>query len=194
MSNEMEKMAIKDEELDGKQRAAILMISFDEATAAKVFQQLNKQEILKLSSEIAKIESVLSKTINRVNQEFFQLIKAREYVATGGLDFAQTVLEKAFGLPEAKEMMEKMRNSLQTRGFVALKKADSSQLVNFLNKEHPQTIALILSYLEPEQTADILAEFPEDLQIDVAHRIGTLGKISPNLLRDIEEVIEELSD
>lgn len=149
---------------------------------------------MRISLEIAKIDSVLSSSINQVNDEFMQMIKAREYVATGGLDFAQTVLERAFGMNEAKELVEKIRSSMQVRGFTTLQKADSSQLVNFLIKEHPQTIALILSYLKPDQTADVLAEFPEELRVDVAYRIATLGKISPQLLRQVEEVIDSLAE
>ena len=190
-------MAKNTEENDivsGLRKAAILLISMDEETAAHVFQNLTKQEIIRISLEIAKIDSVLSSSINQVNDEFMQMIKAREYVATGGLDFAQTVLERAFGMNEAKELVEKIRSSMQVRGFTTLQKADSSQLVNFLIKEHPQTIALILSYLKPDQTADVLAEFPEELRVDVAYRIATLGKISPQLLRQVEEVIDSLAE
>lgn len=115
-------------------------------------------------------------------------------MASGGVDFAESVLEKAFGPSVAKELIEKIRNSMKISGFVTLQKADSNQLVNFLIKEHPQTIALILSYLTPEQTADVLAEFPEELRVDVAYRIATLGKVSPNLLKDIEEVVEQLAE
>ncbi|RMF61800.1 MAG: flagellar motor switch protein FliG [Calditrichaeota bacterium] len=194
----MASVAIKkrgtEEELTGKRKAAILLISLQEDVAASVMKHLNRQEVLKLSTEIAKIESVLSSTINKVNEEFLQMIKAQEYVASGGLELAQNFLEKALGLNEAKEVVEKLRANMQSYGFSALRKADASQLSNFLIKEHPQTIALILSYLEPSQTADVLAEFPEDLRADVAYRIATLGKISPHLLSEIEEVIESLAE
>ncbi len=181
-------------QLSGRQKAAILMISLDVETAAELFKNMNKHDIEKISMEIARLEMVKSSVIDEVNQEFLNLIKAQEYVARGGVDFAETVLEKAFGPTVAKELVEKIRNSMKSHGFSTLKKADSSQLVNFLIKEHPQTIALILSYLSPEQTADVLAEFPEDLRADVAYRIATLGKISPNLLKDIEEVVESLAE
>jgi len=181
-------------QLTGRQKAAILMISLDVETAAELFKNMNKHDIEKISMEIARLEMVKSSVIDEINQEFLNLIKAQEYVARGGVDFAETVLEKAFGPSVAKELVEKIRNSMKSHGFSTLKKADSSQLVNFLIKEHPQTIALILSYLSPEQTAEVLAEFPEDLRADVAYRIATLGKISPNLLKDIEEVVESLAE
>ncbi len=194
MSKALEKVAIKDEELSGKKKAAILLISLDEEVAASVLKNMSRNDTLKLSTEIAKIDSVLSTTIKKVNEEFLQLIKAREYVATGGLEVAQGVLEKAFGLNEARDLVDKLRASMQSYGFTTLRKADASQLGNFLIKEHPQTIALILSYLEPSQTADVLAEFPEELRADVAYRIATLGKISPQLLRELEEVIDSLAE
>ncbi len=180
--------------MPGKRKAAILLLSLDEETAAGVFKELNKSEIEKISLEIATLEFVRSSTVNLVSREFYKLAKAQEYVATGGIDFAQALLEKTFGAAEAKDLVQRIRASIQTRGFSILKKADSSQLVNFLIKEHPQTIALILSYLDANQTADVLAEFPEELRMDVAYRIATLGKISPQLLKDIEEVVDVLAE
>ncbi len=184
----------KPEALSGREKAAILLISMEHDIAAEIFKQLPAKEIEKLSVEIAQMESVRSGAIKEVHQEFYKLIRAREYVAKGGIEFAQTVLEKAFGLTEARELIDKIKAATQVRGFNTLKKADSSQLVNFLIKEHPQTIALILSHLTPDQTADVLAEFPEELRADVAYRIATLGKISPHLLRDIEEVVDSLAE
>ncbi|HFB68250.1 MAG TPA: flagellar motor switch protein FliG, partial [Calditrichae bacterium] len=181
-------------QLTGRQKAAILMVSLDVETAAEIFKNLNKNEIEKISLEIARLDVIRSSLIDSVIEEFYKLIQAQEYVASGGVDFAESVLEKAFGPSVAKELIEKIRNSMKISGFVTLQKADSNQLVNFLIKEHPQTIALILSYLTPEQTADVLAEFPEELRVDVAYRIATLGKVSPNLLKDIEEVVEQLAE
>ena len=193
MSNALKKTE-KDTDLNGIRKAAVLLISMDEETAAHVFQNLSKQEIMNISLEIAKLESVMSSTINQVNNEFLQMIKAREYVATGGMEFAQTILERAFGPTESRDLVERIRGSIQSSGFNRLQKAEATQLVNFLIKEHPQTIALVLSYLKPEQTAEVLAELPEEMQIDVAYRIATLGKISPYLLHQVEEVIESLAD
>jgi len=182
------------EEISGSKKAAIFLISLDSETVAEIFKHLNASEIEQLSMEIAELDSVHSRTIKTVNEEFYKLIRAHDYVAKGGLEFAQSVLEKAFGPEEAKSLVDKIKASTQVQGFNSLKKAESSQLVNFLIKEHPQTIALILSHLPPEQTADVLAEFPDDLRADVAYRIATLGKISPQLLRDIEEVVDSLSE
>ncbi|MFZ0391798.1 MAG: flagellar motor switch protein FliG [Calditrichia bacterium] len=184
----------KTEVMSGRRKSAILLISLDEETAAEIFKHLSEKEIEKLSVEIAELDSVRSKSINHINEEFYKLLRAREYIARGGLEFAQAVLEKAFGINEAKDLIEKVKSATQVRGFSTLKKADSSQLVNFLIKEHPQTVALILSHLTPDQTAEVLAEFPEELRVDVAYRIATLGKISPQLLREIEEVVDGLAE
>jgi flagellar motor switch protein FliG len=108
------------------------------------------------------------------------------------MDFARTLLEKTFGLNRAAEILEKVRVLTQVRGFEGLKKADSSHLANFLQKEHPQTIALILSHLPPDQTAAILAELPDDIRADCVYRIATLGKISPVLLSEVESVVDSL--
>ena len=121
------------------------------------------------------------------------MVTAREYMLEGGLDYAQAVLEKSFGISKATEIIEKVKNLTTLRGFDVLKKVDSSQLVNFLNKEHPQTIALILSHLSPEQTANALRELPDALRTEVAFRIATLGKISPQTLKRIEKTVDEMA-
>jgi flagellar motor switch protein FliG len=183
-----------DEEITEQQKAAIFLVSLPEEDAAKIFKHLNPVEIEKISMQIAELKAVHSKTIKLVLQEFYQLLRAQDYVAKGGLDFAQTVMQKALGMNEAKILLDRIKTSVRLRGFNSLKKADANQLVNFLNKEHPQTIALILSHLPPHQTAAVLAEFSEELRADVGYRIATLGKISPNLLHEIEEVVDSLAD
>jgi flagellar motor switch protein FliG len=182
------------DQLKGRKKAAIFLISLSEENAAEIFKHLNAKEVEKISVEIAEMDFVHSKTIKSIAKEFYKLLKAQEYIAKGGMDFAQTVLEKAFGLNDTKDLVDKIKAATQIRGFSTLKKADSSQLVNFLSKEHPQTVALILSHLTPDQTAEVLAEFPEELRADVAFRIATLGKISPQLLKEIEEVVDGLAE
>lgn len=195
MAENSTKIALsKEEKLTGQKKAAIFLVSLDEETAAEIFKHLSAKEIEKISVEIANLEAVRSSTIKEITSEFSKLMKAQEFYAKGGLEFAQAVLEKAFGLNEAKELIEKIKSMSQVRGFSTLKRADSGQLVNFLSKEHPQTIALILSNLPPDQTADVLGELPEELRVDVAYRIATLGKISPHLLHEIEEVVDSLAE
>ncbi|WKZ70177.1 MAG: flagellar motor switch protein FliG [Melioribacteraceae bacterium] len=179
--------------LSGAQKAAILLIALDVDTAADVFQYLDTNEVEQISAEITRVRNTPSATVDQVLEEFYNMVTAREYVLEGGLEYAQAVLEKSFGVSKAQEIMEKVQNLTTLRGFDVLKKADSAQLVNFLNKEHPQTIALILSHLSPDQTAAALRELPDDLRVEVSYRIATLGKISPQTLKRIEKVVDDMA-
>ncbi|NMB82702.1 MAG: flagellar motor switch protein FliG, partial [Ignavibacteria bacterium] len=138
-------------------------------------------------------KNIPSKTVDIVIDEFYSMVTAREYVLEGGIDFAQNLLEKTFGIPKAHEIIDKVKRLTTLKGFDVLKRAEPAQLINFLNKEHPQTMALILSQLQPEQTANALKELPEDLRLDVAHRIATLGKIAPQTLKQIEHVVDDIA-
>jgi len=180
-------------EITGVQKAALLLIALNIETAASVFKYLDPEQVEKISAEITKVKNIPSSTIDSVMQDFYDMVTAREYVLEGGFEFAQAVLEKSFGTTKAYEIIEKVKTLTTLRGFDVLKKAESTQLVSFLNKEHPQTIALILSHLSPDQTAETLKELVEPLRSDVAYRIATLGKVSPVTLKQIEQVVDEMA-
>jgi flagellar motor switch protein FliG len=180
-------------EFTGLQKAALLMVALKIETAAEVFKYLDPSIVETISTEITKIKNIPSQKIDSILEEFYEMIIAREYVIEGGLDYAQALLEKSFGKPKSMEIIEKVKSITTLRGFDVLKKADSMQLINFLNKEHPQTIALILSHLNPSQTSGVLKELPEALRDDVVYRIATLGKIAPQTLKQIEKVVDELA-
>jgi flagellar motor switch protein FliG len=180
-------------DLNGVQKAALLMIALDVETAAQVFKFIDPADVELISAEISKVKNIPSNTVENVMNDYYSMITAREYVLEGGLEFAQQILEKSFGLSKAMEIIEKVKSITTLHGFDVLKKADSTQLVNFLSKEHPQTIALILSHLHPDQTASALKELPQDLRVEVAYRIASLGKISPHTLKQIEKVVDELA-
>jgi len=169
------------------------MIALDVDTAAEVFKHLDVYEVELISTEISKVKNIPSNIVSEVMGDFYTMVTAREYVLEGGLDYAQMLLEKSFGMSKAIEIIEKVKNLTTLKGFDVLKKADSAQLINFLNKEHPQTIALILSHLNPEQTANALKELPSESRSEVAYRIATLGKISPQTLKQIEKVVDEMA-
>ena len=137
-------------DLPGVQKAAMLIIALNVENASEIFKHLDSSEIESISTEISKVKNVPSQTVDSVMEEFYNMVTAREYVLEGGIEYAQAVLEKSFGLNKAVEIIEKVKNLTTLRGFDVLKKADSSQLISFLNKEHPQTIALILSHLHPQ--------------------------------------------
>ena len=184
---------ISKNDLNGIQKSALLLIALNVETASLVFKYLEPGDVESISAEISKVKNIPSHVVAQVIDDYHDLVTAREYVLEGGIEFAQQVLEKSFGLSKANEVIDKVKNLTTLHGFDVLKKADSAQLVNFLIKEHPQTIALILSHLNPDQTAEALVELPEDLRSEVVYRIATLGKISPQTLTQIERVVDELA-
>jgi flagellar motor switch protein FliG len=180
-------------QLMGPQKAAILMVALDVDTASEVFKSLDPNDVEMISAEISQVKNVPVEVVDEVMEDYYNLVTAQEYVLEGGLDYAQAVLEKSFGINKAMEIIEKVKSITALRGFDVLKKVDSGQLVNFLSKEHPQTIALILSHLNPDQTANALKELPDELRSEVAYRIATLGKIAPQTLKQIEKVVDDLA-
>lgn len=189
----MQKSDVKLETLTGLQKAALLLIALNVENASQVFRSLDPMDVEAISTEISRVRNIPSNVVDDVLDDYYNMVTAREYALEGGLEYAQKVLEKSFGLTKALEIIDKVKNVTTLHGFDVLKKADSVQLVNFLSKEHPQTIALILSHLNPEQTAEALKELPEDMKSDITFRIATLGKISPSTLKQIEKVVDEMA-
>lgn len=183
-------MEISFEELTGRQKAAILIISIGVESASQIFKNLKDKDIEKLSIEVANMRDVPSAVMEAVVEEFYQMIMAQEYISQGGIEYAKTLLEKALGPRKAHEIVSKVESAIHVSGFKLLKEVDPNQLLNFIQHEHPQTISLILANLEPEQTAQIVADLPPEIQGEVAYRIATMGKISPDLLADIEGILE----
>ncbi len=170
------------------------MLTLDVEAATRVMRKLTQQEIEDLTLEITNVRGVPSQVIDNVSDEFHQLIIAQQYVVQGGLDHAQQLLEHTLGFAKAADVLEKVKVLSHVTGFDMLKKADGKQLAGFLQKEHPQTVALILANLSPEQTAQVLAEFTEELRNDVTFRISTLGKVNPALLSEMEDVLEDIAE
>ncbi len=180
-------------DLSGIQKAAVLLIVLNVDPASEVLKHLDPAEVEQISAAISKVKNIPSHVVEQVLDDYYNLVTAREYVLEGGIDFAQKVLEKSFGLAKALEIVDRVKLVTTLHGFDVLKNADSAQLINFLNKEHPQTIALILAHLSADQTAEALKELPDDLRAEVVYRIATLGKISPHTLREVEKVVDDLA-
>lgn len=185
---------LKYEDLTGKQKVAVLLMSMDVDVAAKVFQEFDMKEVELVAVEITNLKELNPSVIEAVIEEFYQLMTASNYLVEGGLDYAQMILEKSYGADKARDIIEKIRVLTSVRGFTVLKKADPQQLANFLSKEHPQTIALILSHLPADQSAEVLGEFDEALRSDTVFRIATLGKVSPSIVSEIESVVDEIAE
>ncbi len=182
------------EKLTGRQKVGLLLMSLDVDVAARIFQEFDANDVEQIAIEIANLRGVSGEVVDRVVEEFYGMMSGQEYLLEGGMDYAMQVLEKTFGIDKAREVMERIKVLTTVRGFDILKEADSQQLANFLAKEHPQVIALILSHLTPEQTAEVLEEFDEDLRTDCLMRIATLGKVSPQLVNEIESVVDRIAE
>ncbi|RDW17837.1 flagellar motor switch protein FliG [Oceanobacillus chungangensis] len=176
--------------LSGKQKAAILLISLGPDVSAQVYKHLTEEEIEKLSLEISSVKKVDSSLKEDVIEQFHQVAVAQDYISQGGIGYAKTVLEKAFGKTEASNIINRLTSSLQVRPFDFARKADPQQVLNFIQGEHPQTIALILSYLDSEQAGQILSSLPQEMQADIAKRIATMDSTSPEIISQVEQVLE----
>jgi flagellar motor switch protein FliG len=178
-------------ERSGKEKAAMLLISLGPEKSAEIFRHLKEEEIEQLTLEIANIRTVSPEDKERVLEEFYQICLAQEYIAEGGIGYAKDILEKALGTQRALDVINKLTVSLQVRPFDFVRKADPAQLLNFIQNEHPQTIALILAYLKPQQSSIVLSALPQDKQADVARRIATMDRTSPEVIKEVERVLEK---
>ncbi len=145
-------------EMDGVQKAAILLITLGPEKAATVFKHLKEDEIEQLTLEIANIRNVTPAEKEAVLNEFYEVCLAQQYIEEGGIGYAKDLLQKALGEDKAKEVLGKLTASLQVRPFEFIRKTEASQILNFIQDEHPQTIALILSYLSPTQAAGVITD------------------------------------
>ena len=177
-------------ELLGVQKAAILLIALGPERSALIFKYLKEEEIEDLTLEIANTRSVTPQVKEVVIEEFYQVCLAQQYIAEGGIGYAKELLEKALGEDKALDVIGKLTASLQVKPFEFIRKTEASQLLNFIQDEHPQTIALILSYLTPSQAALIVSALPPDRQADVAKRIATMDRTSPDVIKDVEKILE----
>lgn len=178
-------------ELDGLQKAAVLLITLGPEKAANIFKHLKEEEIEQLTLEIANTRSVSPSQKEEVLNEFYEVCLAQQYIAEGGIGYAKDLLQKALGEEKAKDVLGKLTASLQVRPFEFIRKTDASQILNFIQDEHPQTIALILSYLSPSQAAGIVGSLPPDKQTDVAKRIATMDRTSPDVIKEVEDILEQ---
>lgn len=183
-------MASKTADLTGLQKAAILFIIVGPEKASKVFRFLKDDEVESLTLEIANMKNITADVKDGVLYEFYEVCLAQHYVSEGGIEYANDLLKKTFGEDRAKEIIGKLTDSLQVRPFEFVRKTDPSQLLNFIQDENTQTIALILSYLSVNQAATIIGALSPEKQADVAKRIAQMDRTSPDTIRDVEHVLE----
>jgi len=176
--------------LAGKTKAAILLIFLGPETSGAIFKQLNDEEIEELTMEIAKQRKITPEDKELVLFEFEQLMMARQFYSEGGLEYARSLLEKTVGPEKALEVLSKMGTSLQVRPFEAARSADPMQLATLIQPEHPQTIALILSYLQPEKASIVLQSMTAETQTEIAKRLALMDRTSPEVTREVENFLE----
>ena len=178
------------EDLNGVQKAAILLIALGPEKSAQIFKHLKEDEIEELTLEIANTRSISPALKEEIIEEFYQVCLAQQYIAEGGIGYAKELLEKALGDDRAQDVITKLTASLQVRPFEFIRKTEPSQVLNFIQEEHPQTIAMILSYLSAGQASLIIGALPPEKQADVAKRIAMMDRTSPEVIKEVERVLE----
>ena len=186
-----EKSSKKRQDFTGRQKAAIFLVTLGSELSAEVFKHLREDEVEKLTFEIARLEKIDSSVRDLILEEFKELMIAQDFIMTGGIDYARELLEKSLGSQKALDIINRLTSSLKTRPFDFIRRTDPAHLLNFIQQEHPQTIALILAYLDPQKASLILGQLSEDRQSDVARRIATMDRTSPEVIREVERVLEK---
>ncbi len=174
-----------------REKAAILLIALGKDHSAKLFKQLSDDEIEQMTLEIANMRRVAPETQKDILREFSEACMAQNYIMEGGIEYAREVLDKAIGQQRAFDLIGKLTSSLQVRPFDFARRLDATQLLNIIQNEQPQTIALILSYIDPAQAAAILNELSPEIQSDVIAKIAKMGKTSPEHIKEVERILEK---
>lgn len=182
------------EDLTGMQKAAILMIQLGAEVSAEIFKHFSDEMVEELTKEIIKMRDVHPIVARAVTDEFYHMVLAQHYILEGGYVYAKQVLEMALGQSKAHEIISRVQGSMGLKGFNVLNDVDPNQLLTFIQKEHPQTIALVLSQIHRKQAASIISELPPNIQSDVIYRIANMDQVSPDLIQEVEDVLESRVD
>lgn len=178
------------QQLTNRQKAAVLLIALGPEAVSRIFQHMREEEIENLTLEIARLGRISAEARRQVVAEFYEMCMAQEIISEGGIDQARRALEAAFGQEKASEVVSKVMQTLQVLPFDFVKKTDPNQLLSYIQDEHPQTIALILAHLNPNQAAAVLSGLPQELRAEVARRIAIMDRTPPEVIREIERVLE----
>lgn len=173
-----------------QQRAAAVIISLGAETASNVYKYLSEDEIEQLTIEISGLKKITNDETEQVLNNFYQMCLTQKVIAEGGIEYAKNVLEKAFGAQQATTLLERVTNSLRMKSFEFIRKADYKNLMAIIQNEHPQTIALILSYATADQASTIISELPKEKQIEVVERIAKMESASPEVIKLVEKNLE----
>ncbi len=178
------------QELNAAQKAAIVITSIGAENAAHVYKRLTDEEVEKLTFEVSSLPYMDINQVDAVLNEFYELCLTQKVITEGGIDYARSVLEKAYGVEMAQKLMEKVSKSMQTKAFEFVRKSDYKNLLAIIQNEHPQTIALVLSYVNSEQASAVLQELPREKRVEVVERIAKMESASPETVKAIESTLE----
>ena len=168
--------------MTGEQKAAVLLITLGPDLSSEVFRNLSDEVVEQITLQIANTKRVQPQDRDAVLEESYQLALAEEYISQGGIDYARELLEKALGEQKAVEILNRLQGALQMTPFDFIKKTDPQQILNFIQNEHPQTIALVLAHLSADQSSNIISSLGADIQVDVATRIATMDRATPEVI------------
>ncbi|MCL2662703.1 MAG: flagellar motor switch protein FliG [Oscillospiraceae bacterium] len=178
------------DDMSPKEKAAILLISLGKEYSAELYKYLTDEEISDMTLSITTTRRVEPEVREQIINEFYEMCLTQKFITEGGIDYARDILEKAIGADKAEEMIRKLSSSLQVRPFDFIRRVDSNQILNVIHNEHPQTIALVLSYIEPRQSAQIIASLPSEKQTEIISRISNMGSTSPEYVKEAERILE----
>jgi len=178
-------------ELHCYQKLAHLVISVGEKYAPKLFELMAERELETVTFEISRIEYITANEKNAIIDEVYDLLNSNNFISIGGVDFVRNALEVAVGSQRANDTINRLSSSLQLKPFDFIRRTDPAHLLNFIQQEHPQTMAVVLSYLEPNKASVILQNLPCELQSEVLRRIACMDRVSPETLREVERVLEK---
>lgn len=177
--------------LTGSQKAAAIIISLGAEDASKIYKFLKEDEIESLTYEISRLQHLNPEEMEEILKDFYDVCLTQKVITEGGMEYAKNVLEKAFGAQAATSLIERVTKSLKTKAFEFIRKADYKNLLTIIQNEHPQTIALILSYARADQASAIIAELPKEKRIEVVEKIAKMDRTSPEIVRQVEEELRK---
>ena len=180
-----------EKQISGKQKAAVVMVALGANSAAQVYRHLKDDEIEQLTLEVATMKSLEPDEMDLVLNEFYEMCLAQRFIAEGGVDYAKDILEKAFGIQNARNVIDKVIVSIGTKAFDFMKKTDPKQLFNFIQNEHPQTIALILAHATKYQATNVLSLLPKEKLVEVIERLAKMDRTSPDTIKEVEAVLQK---
>ncbi len=179
------------DDLSGPGKAAVLLVALRQDAAAQVMRGLDGERVEEISREIASIEAIAPDVRDTVIREFYNLLMARQYADSGGMSWARALLQKTLPPEEARRVMAVIEHQVHQQPFSFLQKTEKDNLVTFLQEEHPQTIALVLSHLPSSMATDILSSLSTERQIEVISRIANMDQTSPDVIKEVERGLEK---